>query len=103
MGRLEPQLVCFGDYLPRVAPILMTLRLGRISWWDLDVSKLTSYILIYANLVSQSSNTMPKQLEIHLPGVNATTRATLFGSITSIATYPPGDPIREGVIQGMLF
>ncbi|KAG9097147.1 hypothetical protein FS749_006973 [Ceratobasidium sp. UAMH 11750] len=45
------------------------------------------------------TNTMPKQLEIHLPGVNETTRATLFGSITSIATYPPGDPIREGVIQ----
>ncbi|QRV78334.1 major facilitator superfamily transporter [Ceratobasidium sp. AG-Ba] len=45
------------------------------------------------------TNTMPKQLEIHLPGVNETTRATLFGSITTIATYPPGDPIREGVIQ----
>ncbi|KAG8744344.1 hypothetical protein FRC10_010324 [Ceratobasidium sp. 414] len=45
------------------------------------------------------TNTMPRQLEIHLPGVNETTRATLFGSITTIATYPPGDPIREGVIQ----
>lgn len=45
------------------------------------------------------TNTMPKQLEIHLPGVNATTRETLFGSITTIVTYPPGDPIREGVIQ----
>ncbi|CAE6431255.1 unnamed protein product, partial [Rhizoctonia solani] len=45
------------------------------------------------------TNTMPRQLEIHLPGVNATTRAELFGSITTIATYPPGDPIREGVIQ----
>ncbi|KAG8793831.1 hypothetical protein FRC12_001461 [Ceratobasidium sp. 428] len=45
------------------------------------------------------TNTMPKQLEIHLPGVNETTRATLFSSITTIATYPPGDPIREGVIQ----
>ncbi|CAE7136928.1 unnamed protein product [Rhizoctonia solani] len=45
------------------------------------------------------TNTMPRQLEIHLPGVNATTRAELFSSITIIATYPPGDPIREGVIQ----
>ncbi|KAG9099375.1 hypothetical protein FRC06_005345 [Ceratobasidium sp. 370] len=45
------------------------------------------------------TNTMPKQLEIHLPGVNEATRATLFGSITTIAMYPPGDPIREGVIQ----
>ncbi|KAG8715583.1 hypothetical protein FRC09_016490 [Ceratobasidium sp. 395] len=45
------------------------------------------------------TNTMPKQLEIHLPRVNETTRAALFSSITTIATYPPGDPIREGVIQ----
>ncbi|KDN44660.1 hypothetical protein RSAG8_05425, partial [Rhizoctonia solani AG-8 WAC10335] len=47
------------------------------------------------------TNTMPRQLEIHLPGVNATTRAELLGSITTITTYPPrpGDPIREGVIQ----
>ncbi|KEP45186.1 putative drug:H+ antiporter, partial [Rhizoctonia solani 123E] len=44
-------------------------------------------------------NTMPRQLEIHLPGVNATTRAELFSSITTIAAYPPGDPIREGVIH----
>ncbi|KAF8598531.1 drug:h+ antiporter [Ceratobasidium sp. AG-I] len=50
-------------------------------------------------IAPKSSNTMPKQLEIHLPGVNATTRDTLFGSITSIVAYPPGDPIREGVIQ----
>ncbi|KAJ1305453.1 hypothetical protein OPQ81_000463 [Rhizoctonia solani] len=43
-------------------------------------------------------NRMPAQLEIHLPGVNANIRAELFGSITIIATYPPEDLIREGVI-----
>ncbi|CAE6442786.1 unnamed protein product [Rhizoctonia solani] len=45
------------------------------------------------------TNTMPRQLEIHLPDVNSTVRAELFSSITTIASYPPGDPIREGVIQ----
>ncbi|KAF8671463.1 Major Facilitator Superfamily [Rhizoctonia solani] len=40
-----------------------------------------------------------RSLEIHLPDVNSTVRAELFSSITTIASYPPGDPIREGVIQ----
>ncbi|CAE6385752.1 unnamed protein product [Rhizoctonia solani] len=47
------------------------------------------------------TNIMPRQLEIHLPGVNATTRAELFGSITNAATYPPGDPIREAYDETM--
>lgn len=78
------------------------LELYQISWWNLDVSISPAYPQMHTNVNPKSSNTMPKQLEIHLPGVNATTRDTLFGSITSIAAYPPGDPIREGVIQGAL-
>ena len=41
---------------------------------------------------------MPKKLAAHLPQLNATARAELFGSITSVTAYPRGDPIREGVI-----
>ena len=41
---------------------------------------------------------MPEKLAAHLPQLNATARATLFGSITSVTAYPRGDPIREGVI-----
>ena len=43
---------------------------------------------------------MPDKLAQHLPNVNATERAELFGSITSIAALPYDDPTRQGVIAG---
>jgi hypothetical protein len=46
------------------------------------------------------SNTMPDNLEKYLPWLTDEQRAELFGSITSAASYPLGDPVREGVISG---
>ena len=43
---------------------------------------------------------MPDRLAEHLPGVNETTRAALFGSITDIMEYAFDDPVRQGVITG---
>ena len=45
---------------------------------------------------------MPQKLAIHLPYVNATYRAELFGSITVVTALSYDDPIRQGVISGML-
>ena len=41
---------------------------------------------------------MPQQLAEHIPSANATEIATLFSSITSVAAFPFGDPVREGAI-----
>lgn len=46
------------------------------------------------------SNTMPRNLAKYLPQLSDAERATLYGSITSVATYPPGNTVREGVIRG---
>ena|ERR1700722_14026628 len=46
------------------------------------------------------SNTMPSKLAGHLPFLNETERAVLFGSIVTVASKPRGDPIREGVVLG---
>lgn len=45
------------------------------------------------------SNTMPANLEKYLPWLTDEKRAELFGSITLAASYPLGDPVREGVIS----
>ena len=45
---------------------------------------------------------MPGRLAVHLPDVDAATRAKLFGSITSVMALPFGNPTREGVIAGTL-
>ncbi|KII91403.1 hypothetical protein PLICRDRAFT_173255 [Plicaturopsis crispa FD-325 SS-3] len=45
------------------------------------------------------SNTMPKNLAKHLPSLTQAARDTLYGSITSVAALPSGDPTREGVIE----
>ncbi|KAG2353161.1 major facilitator superfamily domain-containing protein [Suillus spraguei] len=45
------------------------------------------------------SNTMPVNLEKYLPWLSDEQRAELYGSITLAASYPPGDPVREGVIN----
>jgi hypothetical protein len=46
------------------------------------------------------SNTMPSNLEKYLPWLTDAQRAELYGSITLAASYPRGDPVREGVING---
>ncbi|KAG1723279.1 major facilitator superfamily domain-containing protein [Suillus lakei] len=45
------------------------------------------------------SNTMPVNLEKYLPWLTDEQRAELYGSITLAASYPQGDPVREGVIN----
>jgi hypothetical protein len=47
------------------------------------------------------SNTMPHQLDLHLPFLNATERAQIYGSITIAARESLDSPIRQGVITGM--
>ncbi|KAK0190166.1 drug:h+ antiporter [Armillaria mellea] len=42
---------------------------------------------------------MPDKLAKYLPSVSAEERAALYSSITTVITYPRGDPIREGVIS----
>lgn len=46
------------------------------------------------------SNTMPSNLEKYLPWLTDEQRAELYGSIALAASYPRGDPVREGVING---
>lgn len=43
---------------------------------------------------------MPGNLAKYLPDSTAEERATLYGSITSVAALARGDPVREGVISG---
>jgi MFS family permease len=45
------------------------------------------------------SNTMPENLAKYLPWLTDEQRAELYGSITLAASYPRGDPVREGVIN----
>lgn len=42
---------------------------------------------------------MPGKLLKYLPDVPASQRAAIFGSIYSVLRYPPGSPIRVGVIS----
>lgn len=42
---------------------------------------------------------MPGELAANVPTTNATLLNELYSSVTTIATYPAGDPIREGVIS----
>lgn len=46
---------------------------------------------------------MPRKLFKYLPQVPEADREELFGSIMNVMMYPPGDPIREGVIDGTPF
>ncbi|PPQ72102.1 hypothetical protein CVT26_006880 [Gymnopilus dilepis] len=68
----------------------LTLVLGRLSSLLMAISLSAGAIW---------TNEMPKRLAVHLPFVSADERATLFGSITSVTSYPRGDPIREGAIM----
>ncbi|KAG8996661.1 hypothetical protein FRB94_008158 [Tulasnella sp. JGI-2019a] len=74
-----------------------------------DVATVTAFVLLITELGTNVGNTiaggvwanqMPHYLEKYLPAyVNATERATLFGSITLIASYPIDDPVRLGAIE----
>ncbi|KAI9315575.1 major facilitator superfamily domain-containing protein [Dichotomocladium elegans] len=73
-----------------------------------DVAVVTALVLLITeigNSVGSAiatavwTNQMPTQLAAHVPTTNATLLAELYGSITNIAAYPAGDPVREGVIQ----
>ena len=44
---------------------------------------------------------MPANLAQNLPTLSADELATLYGDLTSVVAYPRGNPIREGVINGM--
>ncbi|KAH9895800.1 drug:h+ antiporter [Cubamyces lactineus] len=72
-----------------------------------DVAMVTAVVLLWTEIGGAVgsgvagaiwTNTMPKELEKHLPSLNATERATLFGDITSVTTLPYDDPTRQGVI-----
>ncbi|KAH7915641.1 hypothetical protein BJ138DRAFT_1132530 [Hygrophoropsis aurantiaca] len=45
------------------------------------------------------SNTMPRNLEKYLPGLTSEQRAAIYSSVTTAASGPRGDPVKEGVIQ----
>ncbi|KAI0367328.1 drug:h+ antiporter [Pilatotrama ljubarskyi] len=73
----------------------------------IDVAMVTAVVLLWTEIGGAVgsgvagaiwTNTMPKELEKHLPNVNATERAQLFGSITSVTALPYDDPVRQGVI-----
>ncbi|KAL1938676.1 hypothetical protein VTO73DRAFT_11279 [Trametes versicolor] len=72
-----------------------------------DVAMVTAIVLLWTEIGGAVgsgvagaiwTNTMPKQLEKHLPALNATERADLFGSITTVTALPFDDPTRQGVI-----
>lgn len=72
-----------------------------------DVATVTAMVLLITevgNSVGSAvatevwSTYMPRQLALHVPTTNQTLLDDLFGSITQIALYPEGDPIREGAI-----
>ncbi|KAG8871995.1 hypothetical protein FRB98_000354, partial [Tulasnella sp. 332] len=75
----------------------------------LDVATVTAIVLLVTELGTSIGNAiaggvwaneMPGYLEKFLPAtVNATERATIFGSITVITAYPIDDPIRTGAID----
>ncbi|KAJ2962514.1 hypothetical protein NQZ79_g2376 [Umbelopsis isabellina] len=73
-----------------------------------DVAVVTALVLLLTeigNSVGSAIATavwtsqMPSELAANVPTTNATLLAELYGSVTTIATYPAGDPIRDGVIN----
>ncbi|KAL1409007.1 hypothetical protein Q8F55_005831 [Vanrija albida] len=73
-----------------------------------DVATVTAMVLLLTEIgngVGTAAATtiwteyMPRALAEHVPGNNATLNAQLFGSITTIMTYPLDDPIRVGAIE----
>jgi hypothetical protein len=75
-----------------------------------DLASVTAFVLIFAEIGNAIGtaiasaiwrNTMPGQLQQHLGAVtnNQTLIDSIYGSITTAATYPFGDPIRTGTIE----
>ncbi|KAG8996659.1 hypothetical protein FRB94_008156 [Tulasnella sp. JGI-2019a] len=89
------------------ATVVQVAAQGSVT--HLDVATVTAIVLLITELGTSIGNTiaggvwanqMPDYLERYLPvSVNATERATLFGSITLIASYPIDDPVRLGAIE----
>ncbi|KAI0755989.1 drug:h+ antiporter [Irpex lacteus] len=72
-----------------------------------DVAVITAVVLLWTEIGGSVgtaiagavwTNLMPKNLAKYLPQLSAEERAKLYGSLTTVTTYPRGDPIREGVI-----
>jgi hypothetical protein len=55
--------------------------------------------MLTPRLLSQRG-TMKANMRKYLPHAPQSLINSLYGSLTKIRTYPPGDPIREGVIRG---
>ncbi|ORY20677.1 major facilitator superfamily domain-containing protein [Naematelia encephala] len=73
-----------------------------------DVATVTAMVLLLTEVgnsvgsaaaASIWSTYMPRELRKHVPGANETLIRELYGSITDIAMYPEGDPIRQGAIK----
>ncbi|KAJ7599324.1 drug:h+ antiporter [Mycena floridula] len=74
----------------------------------IDVAMATAVVLLITeiggaigNAVAGAiwTNTMPGKLAHYLPDVSQADRDALYSSITTAASYPRGNPIREGVIS----
>jgi hypothetical protein len=72
-----------------------------------DVATVTAMVLLLTevgNSVGSAVATeiwamhMPQELAVYVPTTNQTLLDELYGSITTIASYPPNDPIRLGAI-----
>ncbi|TYJ53742.1 hypothetical protein B9479_005650 [Cryptococcus floricola] len=80
-----------------------------------DVATVTAMVLLITEVGNSVGSAvaagvwasyMPEELAKHIPSANATTIASLYGSITQIALYPTDDPIRTGAIaayQAVMF
>lgn len=44
---------------------------------------------------------MPSNLAKYLPSLSDSERLKLYGNISSVLDIPRGDPVREGVIEGL--
>ncbi|KAG1854483.1 major facilitator superfamily domain-containing protein [Suillus subalutaceus] len=63
-----------------------------------DVAIITAVVLLLTEIGGAAGNACAN-LEKYLPWLTDEKRAELFGSITLAASYPLGDPVREGVIS----
>lgn len=88
------------------AIIIQTAAQSRVA--HVDVAIVTALVLLITevgNSVGSAiataawTGSMPNQLARYVPTDNTTLLDELYGSIYVIASYPAGDPIREGAIQ----
>lgn len=88
----------------------LTQTAAQASMPHQDLATVTAATLLFAEIgnaigtaIAGSiwSNVMPGQLEKHLTplGVNSTSIAQIFGSISIAGTYPEGSPIKKGIVD----